>query len=143
MSKTKFVNETVTEISTPCDEMQAADRKKEDLARMEDALQNLGLVERRSRGRGGDAAVDLRKAMQVIVHQRHVPRWRDLDSLAADHLRHEVIGQVVVERRDRAGRAHPEEAARRIAARYSGICTMSSHSSGRSFLLAELLLAVR
>ena len=125
------------------DEVKAADRQEQDLARLKDAIEDLRLLERGLRRGGQVASVDLGEAMEKIVHQGKIPRRRDLDALAADHLGHEIVGEVVVERRDRAGRAHPEEAAGLVRRRYSGICTISSHNSARAFRLWESLLAVR
>ena len=51
------------------------------------------------------------KQCKIILHQGQIPGRRELDSFAADHLGHEIVGQVMMERRDRAGGAHPEEAA--------------------------------
>ncbi len=102
------------------DEMEAADRQEENLPWIEQEIKDLRLAESGvSRGRR-DTAVDSRKAVKIIAHQRQVPRRRELDALAADHLRHEIVGQVVMERRDRAGGPIQKKPPGGFAVRYSG-----------------------
>src|SRR5438552_4699224 len=62
----------------PLDEMDAADGEEEDLAGVEDALEDLRLLEGRVGGGWHVSAIDQGEAMVGIVHQREIPRRRDL-----------------------------------------------------------------
>jgi hypothetical protein len=56
----------------PVDEVQATDRQEQDLARVEDAIEDLGLGHGGIRRGGEVAPVHLREAMMEILHQGQI-----------------------------------------------------------------------